>query len=280
MKAVVPVAGLGTRFLPVTQSIPKEMFPLLNRPMIDWIAEACIQAGLDEIILVTRAEKKIVEEYVLANENLSSRIKVTSVVQERPLGLGHAVLSAKGALKSDDYFSLLLPDEIFFHPTQLPMGQMIARFKTKPSTIVGLWKVALHETNCYGIATLDGNPEKEDLVRIASFVEKPNPDRAPSLWAMPGRYILPSTIFPILEAQKPGKNGEIQLTDALNILCSTEEVWGLAVDGIRFDTGNVRGFVRANLFAHTFVGMSDSPTPSVRSVMDDVLEWRDKWWSL
>ncbi|MEY8802284.1 UTP--glucose-1-phosphate uridylyltransferase [Leisingera sp. XS_AS12] len=260
-KAVFPVAGMGTRFLPATKSIPKEMLPLVDRPLIQYAVDEAREAGIEEFIFVTAAGKGALEDYfdtAAALENtLEARGKTDAleaiartrlpegalsfVRQSNPLGLGHAVgLAAR--LVGDEPFAVLLPDDVIRAPRGA-LSQMVTAHALNRGHMVATMKVAREQTSSYGI--LDVARETGKLTRARSMVEKPDPAQAPSTHAVAGRYILEPSIFAALAAIEPGAGGELQLTDAMNADLPAAGVTGFRFDGERFDCGSVQGFVQA-----------------------------------
>jgi len=261
-KAVFPAAGLGTRFLPVTKAVPKEMLPLLDRPCIEYVVAEAVEAGMDEVILVSSRGKAAMEDYfdrspaleatleaagksaLLAEvRRVAAMAKVVTVRQQEQRGLGHAVLAARAAVGNEP-FAVLLGDDIIDAPTPA-VGQLAREQERTGGCVVALREVPRSETRRYGICA--GEMERPDLMRIRAMVEKPRPEEAPSTFSIVGRYVLPPEIFAILEETRPGAGGEIQLTDALAVLASRGQAWGLAFEGLRFDTGNPLGLLEATL---------------------------------
>ncbi len=262
-KAVLPAAGLGTRFLPATKSIPKEMIPIIDKPMIQYIVEECAGAGIEELILVTAPGKEAIESHfgptnkalmqTLISQNkkdlidvvnhASNLIKITKVIQENPLGLGHAVLTTKNAVGNEP-FAVLLGDDLIV--SKIPcIKQLITVFNEKMKSVIGVMQVPRDEVSKYGI--VGGKSEKENLIKVDIMVEKPKIETSPSQLACPGRYVLTPAIFKILENTKPGRGGEIQLTDALSSLSQTEGLYAYTFEGKRYDTGDKLGFIEATI---------------------------------
>ena len=260
-KAVIPAAGLGTRFLPATKSVPKELLPIVDRPTIQYIVEEAVAAGVDEIILVcARGKDSIVDHFDIAPEleahlartgkealraemrAIAKMANVVTVRQQEPLGLGHAVLCAKELVR-DEPFIVMLGDDII--DAAVPAAKQLADCYAKNGLgTIALMEVAPAETSMYGIAA--GPAIDPRTIRIEKLVEKPRKD-APSNLAVIGRYVLPPRIFEILEQVKPGVGGEIQLTDALAVLAREEGLLGYRFEGERHDAGDRFGFLKANI---------------------------------
>ena len=260
--AVIPVAGLGTRFLPATKTVPKEMLPLLDRPCIDYIVKEAADAGIERIVFITARGKDAMVDYFDRSPALEShlqkvgkvkllekvlesgkRVDVISIRQRETLGLGHAVLCAK-AVVGNEPFAVLLGDDIVFSKTPT-IGDMIKAYNKAGDAVVALMEVPKEDTQRYGICA--GEWENEDHMRIKRMVEKPHPNLAPSNFGIVGRYVLPNSIFKLIEETPPGKGGEIQLTDAIHMLARRGKVIGYKIKGQRFDTGNALGLLRASM---------------------------------
>ena len=279
-KAVIPVAGLGTRMLPATKAIPKELLPVYDRPIIEHVVKEAISGGVTEIILVTRSGKEAIENHFDVNYELEHRlerkgketilgmvkniipehVKVTSIRQADALGLGHAVLCAKHLLNNEP-FAVLLPDVLVLDSASRDRNYSFAQLvEAWDKTEVGQVMVERVDSGAienYGVADLDGATSKRfDSVALKGLVEKPSPDEAPSNLAVLGRYILPSKVLDLLENTKAGVGGEIQLTDALDELLKTDGLNSFETDASIHDCGNKQGFLSANLA----VGMRDPET--------------------
>jgi UTP--glucose-1-phosphate uridylyltransferase len=260
-KCVVPAAGLGTRFLPATKAVPKEMLPIVDKPTLQYIVEESVSAGIEDVILINGRGKGCIEDHFdLAIElegvlkargrtedweklrAVSELANIVSIRQREPLGLGHAVLCAR-SLVGDEPFGVILGDDII--DAEVPaIRQLALAHRKHQKAVVALMEVPPEETHLYGIAA--GEPLDERTVRITHIVEKPK-GKAPSNLAVIGRYVLPPSVFGILAAQKPGVGGEIQLTDALATLSEGEGLLGYKFEGLRFDAGDKVGYVRANV---------------------------------
>ena len=262
-KAVFPVAGLGTRFLPATKASPKEMLPIVDKPLIQYAAEEAIAAGATELIFITGRNKRSIEDHFdeaseleasleasgkkemlqLLKGILPSHVSCIFIRQPKALGLGHAVLCAKPVV-GDSPFSVILADDLI-DANPPAMQQMAAVFASKQCSILGVEDVLPAETSSYGI--VDAIAIENDLLHVKNIVEKPKPADAPSTLAVVGRYILTPKIFDCLEKVKPGKGGEIQLTDGIADLMRLETVLAYRFAGKRFDCGSKLGFMKANV---------------------------------
>lgn len=283
-KAVFPVAGLGTRFLPVTKSIPKEMLPILNKPLIQYAIEEALAAGIESILLVNGRGKNAIEDYfdhAIEVENALMQAGKTDVLsalvqlvpqagrfafvrQTRTLGLGHAVLCAKEWVQGEP-FAVVLPDDVVMADTPC-IKQLMEAYDMSMGNMSAIVDVPRDETHRYGILSVAH--EEGPLLRAQGVVEKPAPDVAPSTKAIMGRYILHPDIFNVLEHQPAGVGGEIQLTDALAAMIGTHGLHGLTIDGSRFDCGTVEGMVAAQIafgLQHPEVG------PKLRSFINQVM---------
>ncbi len=262
LKCLFPVAGLGTRFLPATKDIPKEMLPLIDRPIIHYGVEEAVASGCRDIVFVTGRSKRSIEDYFdrsIELEHLleqrgqkktrdelvhiSEMANFAYVRQSEPLGLGHAVLCGESCC-NESHFGLILPDDVIISDTPV-LGQLAAIHASLGGSVIALEEVAWEETSRYGI--IEGEACGEGVFRISNLVEKPPLGQAPSRLAIIGRYLLSPSIFPLLRAGKKGVGGEIQLTDALRELLSKEPVYGLLYKGERLDCGTKKGWLKATL---------------------------------
>jgi UTP--glucose-1-phosphate uridylyltransferase len=260
-KAIFPAAGLGTRFLPATKASPKEMLPIVDKPMIQYGIEEALACKIQEFIIITGKHKRSIEDHfdyafeleeklkksgkdkLLAEINRLNQIKLGYIRQGYALGLGHAILCAKPFVK-DEPFAVILSDDII-PPEETLLLDMIKLYRKLKSPILALEKVPMQEVNRYGV--ISGDKEWDSVFRINSLVEKPDPQHAPSNMAIIGRYILTPDIFDILEGAKPGKGGEIQLTDAINVLLQKRPVYGYLFNGKRYDAGDKLGYLKATV---------------------------------
>lgn len=262
-KAVFPVAGLGTRFLPATKASPKEMLPIVDKPLIQYAAEEAIAAGATELIFITGRNKRSIEDHFDNASELEASLEASGkkemlealkailpshvscifIRQPKALGLGHAVLCAKPVV-GDSPFSVILADDLI-DAVPGATAQMAAVYADKRCSVLGVEDVLPAETASYGI--VDAFNVGDNLLQLKSIVEKPKPADAPSNLAVVGRYILTPKIFDCLEKVKPGKGGEIQLTDGISDLMQLEPIYAYRFNGKRFDCGSKLGFMKANV---------------------------------
>ncbi len=266
-KAILPVAGLGTRFLPASKSIPKEMVTVVDRPAIEYVVKEAVSAGIEEIILVTHSSKASIENYfdrnfeletILENkkkidllkeitEILPVHVSVISVRQPQPLGLGHAVLCAK-AIIGDDDFAVLLPDVLVKeNNVENDLARMIRRFEESEVSQIMVEAVPDHLVDQYGIVDVAHSPDEGESIVMQGIVEKPAVGTAPSNLSVVGRYVLPAKIMQLLEQTPKGAGNEIQLTDAIATLQKTENVEAYRMKGQTFDCGSKIGYLKAVL---------------------------------
>ena len=263
-KVVFPVAGLGTRFLPASKVVAKEMLPVLDKPLIQYAVDEAIDAGADTLIFVTNRYKHAIADYFdvafelehklekggktelldIVRKILPKNVKCVFVTQSEALGLGHAVLCAKPVV-GDDPFGVILPDDLIWNKGKGALRQMADFALSRDAGAVAVEEVPHEDTAKYGI--VDGTPESDHATLLKHVVEKPKPDVAPSNLAIVGRYVLPGKIFELLETTKPGAGGEIQITDAIETLLKQQNVYGYRFDGTRFDCGSKLGLVKATL---------------------------------
>ena len=262
--AVFPVAGMGTRFLPVTKSSPKEMLPIVDKPLIQYVVEEAVAAGINQLVLVTSYSKRAVEDYFDSNFELEKRLEekgdhellelvrnivpkdvsIVYVRQRDPLGLGHAVLCAKKVV-GDQPFAVLLADDIIDCGSNYCLEQMVESYNQTGASVIAVEEIPLTETKKYGIVSLAKNPAIPN--QIDGIIEKPDSAQAPSNLGVIGRYILSPRIFDLLETTQQGVGGEIQLTDAIAKLLKEEPVTAFSFEGHRYDCGTKLGFLEATI---------------------------------
>lgn len=290
-KAVVPAAGLGTRFLPATKATPKEMLPIVDKPAIQYVVEEAVSAGLLDVLMVTGRNKRSIEdhfdvahelEYALRAKGDEKRLSQVQelvdlaimhyVRQGEPKGLGHAVLCAKQHV-GDEPFACLLGDDLI-DPRDPLLKRMIEVRGTYGGSVVALMEVPREQISLYGAAAIEPT-EEDDVVRVTDLVEKPSADEAPSNWAVIGRYVIDPAVFEILEKTPPGRGDEIQLTDALRTLASLDRDEGGSVHGVlfrgrRYDTGNKLDYLRTVVqFAATREDLAPEFIPWLREFLDE-----------
>ena len=264
-KAVLPAAGLGTRFLPATKAQPKEMLPIVDKPLIQYVVEECVASGIENIIIVTGRGKNAIEDHFDSSPELerfleehgktdlaelvrsiSNLVHFSYTRQKDPLGLGHAVLTAR-ELVGDEPFAVLLGDVIMPGPNPATR-QLVDIYERTGIGTIAVEAVPMERTHLYGI--VDGKPEpggNDRLLRVRDLVEKPRPEEAPSNLAVTGRYVLPSAIFDCLARTSPGRGGEIQLTDGLRLLAQEGGLLALTCEGRSYDAGDKLGFLKATV---------------------------------
>lgn len=262
-KAVFPVAGLGTRLLPATKSMPKEMLTLVDRPLIQHVVEEAKQAGIEEFIFVTSSGKTLIEDHFDRDHHLIATLeargkkellqlaldteiptgKLFTTRQHTPLGLGHAVWCARD-LVGNEPFAVILPDEIVLHSTGC-LSQLMRIYSERGGNVVALMDVPREQIKNYGVVA--GDLAKDNTLEIKAMVEKPKPEEAPSTLSITGRYILQPEVFDHLAKNKKGAGGEIQLTDAMQDLLAEQKFTGVCFDGKRYDCGHKLGFIEANI---------------------------------
>ena len=262
-KAIIPAAGIGTRFLPATKAQPKEMLPIVDKPTLQFIIEEAIESGIEEILIITGRNKSSIEnhfdksvelEFELEKSGkcelleevrqISDMVNIHYIRQKEPKGLGHAIHCAKSFI-GDEPFAVLLGDDIVYNPEKPCLKQMIEVYEKYKTTVLGVQEVAKKDVVKYGI--VDGNAIDDRVYTVRNLVEKPSVENAPSQIAILGRYIINPLIFEILEHTEPGKGDEIQLTDALKTLISREAVYAYNFEGKRYDVGDKQGFLEANV---------------------------------
>ena len=263
-KAVVPAAGLGTRFLPATKAQPKEMLPVVDKPAIQYVVEEAVRAGLDDLLLVTSAGKAAMEDHfdedpelerqleeagkldLLATTQAVSRLaQVAAVRQGAPLGLGHAVGCARRHV-GDEPFAVLLPDDLIGAEERL-LAEMVRVNEETGRTVVAVMEFGDDALDSYGVIAGEPDPEHEDVWRVTDMVEKPGRASAPSRLCIIGRYVLSPDIFDKIEATEPGRGGEIQLTDAMKAQIEDGPIRAVRFDGVRYDVGAKADYLRATV---------------------------------
>jgi UTP--glucose-1-phosphate uridylyltransferase len=291
-KAVIPVAGMGTRFLPATKATPKEMLPVIDRPTIHYVVAEAVAAGIDDVLMVTGRGKQSIEDYFDKNPELEDLLKAKGdddslaeirapeslatlhyVRQGAPRGLGHAVLCAAEHV-GDEPFAVLLGDD-FIHADDHLLHRMITVREQLGGSVVALMEVEWDQVSSYGTAAMEATGEN-DVVRITDLVEKPAPDDAPSNWIIIGRYVCDPAVFGVLEHTEPGRGGEIQLTDALKTLAGMDPadgggVYGVLFRGRRYDTGNKVDYLRTLVqFAVERPDVAEEFVPWLRKYVDNL----------
>jgi UTP--glucose-1-phosphate uridylyltransferase len=262
MKAVIPAAGLGTRFLPATKAQPKEMLPLVDKPAIHYVVKEAVDSGIDDILIITGRGKRAIEDYFdrsieLENllrakgdrkqlaeiEEISGMANIHYIRQKEARGLGHAILCAEKHV-GDEPFVVLLGDDIVFSKKPCTQ-QCVELYERYNSPIIAVERVPRHMISSYGV--VKGRHVSEKLVLIEDLIEKPSPEKAPSDLGILGRYVLTPDVFKFLQETKPGKNNEIQLTDALRKLNKSREMYAYVIDGKRYDLGNKIDYMKASI---------------------------------
>ncbi|MGL4953057.1 MAG: UTP--glucose-1-phosphate uridylyltransferase GalU [Culicoidibacterales bacterium] len=266
-KAVIPAAGMGTRFLPATKAQPKEMLPIVDKPTIQYIIEEAVASGIEEILIITSGTKRSIEDHfdksyeledTLAKkgktemlemvQSISNMVNIHYIRQKEALGLGHAVLQAKAFIQ-DEPFAVLLGDDVVVNKQGEPaLKQLITAYDQKHASVLGVQTVAMADVDKYGIvAPSQSTPQAGRLVKLADMVEKPKQADAPSQMAVLGRYVLTPEIFDLLASQTPGAGNEIQLTDAIKRLMDRQAVYAYDFEGQRYDLGDKFGFIKATI---------------------------------
>lgn len=263
-KVVIPVAGWGTRSLPATKNIPKEMLPVYNKPVVQYVVEEAIRAGVTDVCFITNRDKNVIEDHfdynlqlesVLERAGKTEQLKVVrevaelvhiiSIRQKKQLGLGHAVLCAKEVVVNDDAFAVMVGDDLMFGMNP-GVGQLMEIARTERLPVIGVMEVPQERVNRYGI--ISGEEMSPGIFRVNKLVEKPKIDQAPSRLAIVGRYVLTPSIFAHLENIQPGHGGEIQLTDALQLQADHGGLLAVKIHGMRFDAGDWAEYLTANIY--------------------------------
>jgi len=260
-KAIIPAAGLGTRFLPATKAMPKEMLPIVDKPTIQYIVEEAIESGIEDIIIVTGKGKRAIEDHfdysfelehnlmekqkldLLEKVQASSKVDIHYIRQKEPKGLGHAVWCARNFIGNEP-FAVLLGDDIMQGETP-GLRQLMDEYEKTSSSVIGVQTVSQNETHRYGI--IDPSTNEGRRYKVSNFVEKPAPGTAPSNLAIMGRYVFTPEIFKFLEEQEIGAGGEIQLTDAIQKLNTIQDVFAYDFEGKRYDVGEKFGFIQTTI---------------------------------
>jgi UTP--glucose-1-phosphate uridylyltransferase len=261
-KAIIPAAGLGTRFLPATKSQPKEMLPIVDKPTIQYIIEEAVASGIEEILIVTGRSKRAIEDHFDKSielemelkskhkddllemvDSISNLAQIHYIRQKEPKGLGHAILCAK-TFVGNEPFAVMLGDDVVDNKVPC-LKQMVDVYNEYKTSVLGVQQVAMEDVNKYGI--VKGMHIENGVYKVKDLVEKPDKENAPSNIAILGRYIITPKIFEILENTKPGKGGEIQLTDGLKELLATEAMYAYTFEGRRYDVGDKLGFLQATV---------------------------------
>ncbi|KOF09878.1 UTP--glucose-1-phosphate uridylyltransferase [Planococcus glaciei] len=281
-KAIIPAAGLGTRFLPATKAMPKEMLPILTKPTIQYIVEEAVESGIEDILIVTGKGKRAIEDHfdnnfelednllrkekyeLLEEVRASSRVEIHYIRQKEAKGLGHAIWCARKFIGNEP-FAVLLGDDIV--QAEKPcLKQLIEQYNRTQASIIGVQQVAEEDTERYGI--IDPSEKNDRSYRVRNFVEKPKKGTAPSNLAILGRYILTPEIFPFLGQHNIGKGGEIQLTDAIQQLNSIQKVFAYEFEGKRYDVGEMLGFIRTTM---EFALNHEEYGREVENIMEELL---------
>ena len=287
-KAVFPVAGLGTRFLPATKTVPKEMLPIVDRPLIQYAVDEAIAAGCDTLVFVTNRYKHAVADYFdkayeleqkleragkqeqleLVRNVLPEGVRAVFVTQAEALGLGHAVLCAKAVIGNEP-FAVLLPDDLIWNRGPGALKPMADAAQASAASIIAVQNVAPEQTGSYGIVASDDFAGRQG--RMRGIVEKPRPEEAPSNLAVVGRYVLEPRIFELLEQVRPGAGGEIQLTDAIAALLEERDVYAYRFQGTRFDCGTHIGLVEATIrYALDHEALSEAASRMMQNALDEL----------
>ncbi len=283
-KAVIPVAGKGTRFLPATKQIPKEMIPIINLPMIHYVVEEAILSGIEQVVFITSSGKQAIEDYFDRNFDLEdflvkngkikelelvrkigNMVEVTAVRQKEQLGLGHAVLCAKDIIGNEP-FAVILGDEIVLGKNPVIKQLIDVSTQNKDASVIGVMEVDPQETYKYGVVKGQFTDATKRTMKMEAMVEKPKPEVAPSNLATPGRYVFKPEIFDVLKVIPRGVGGEYQLTDAINMLAKEQDVFAHVFEGNRYDTGNIEGYLNATL---EIALLNDATSETMRNIIKD-----------
>ena len=262
-KAIIPAAGFGTRFLPATKAMPKEMLPIVDKPTIQYIAEEILESGIDQILIISGHAKRAIEDHFDSSPELESNlyehgkmsvlkeirkissIKIHYVRQQYMRGLGDAILCAKDFVDGEP-FGVILGDDVVYHPEKPALKQLMEQYEQTGGTVIGCQCVAPERVSAYGIIAGKEINDK-GLLKVDDMIEKPSISEAPSRVAALGRYVITPEVFEVLEQTAPGKGGEIQLTDALRVMAHAGNVYAYCFEGKRYDTGDKLGFLKATV---------------------------------
>ena len=262
-KAIIPAAGFGTRFLPATKAMPKEMLPIVDKPTIQYIAEEILESGIDQILIISGHAKRAIEDHFDSSPELESHlyehgkmsvlkeirkissIKIHYVRQQYMRGLGDAILCAKDFVDGEP-FGVILGDDVAYHPGKPALKQLMEQYEQTGGTVIGCQCVAPERVSAYGIIAGKEINDK-GLLKVDDMIEKPSISEAPSRVAALGRYVITPEVFEVLEQTAPGKGGEIQLTDALRVMAHAGNVYAYCFEGKRYDTGDKLGFLKATV---------------------------------
>lgn len=262
-KAIIPAAGFGTRFLPATKAMPKEMLPIVDKPTIQYIAEEILESGIDHILIISGHAKRAIEDHFDSSPELESHlyehgkmsvlkeirkissIKIHYVRQQYMRGLGDAILCAKDFVDGEP-FGVILGDDVVYHPEKPALKQLMEQYEQTGGTVIGCQCVAPERVSAYGIIAGKEINDK-GLLKVDDMIEKPSISEAPSRVAALGRYVITPEVFEVLEQTAPGKGGEIQLTDALRVMAHAGNVYAYCFEGKRYDTGDKLGFLKATV---------------------------------
>ncbi len=262
-KAVIPAAGFGTRFLPATKAMPKEMLPIVDKPTIQYIVEEILASGIDEILIISGHAKRAIEDHFDSSPELETHLyehgkiellreiqKISSITvhyvrQKHMRGLGDAILCAKTFMDHEP-FAVILGDDVVYNKGEPALRQLMDVYEETGATVLGCQEVAPGAVSSYGIVK-GTMPAGKNYMKVQDMIEKPSIEEAPSRMAVLGRYIITPDVFPILEETKPGKGGEIQLTDALRVMAHNENVYACNFQGRRYDVGSKEGFLEATV---------------------------------
>lgn len=263
-KVVIPVAGWGTRSLPATKNIPKEMLPVYNKPVVQYVVEEAIASGIEDVVFITNRDKNVIEDHFDYNLQLEATLEragklemletvrhvaemanIISIRQKKPKGLGHAVYCAKDVCGNDEAFAVMVGDDLMFGMNP-GIKQLIDVMRSERKPVIGVMEVPQDEVSRYGI--ISGEETAPGIYKVNRLVEKPNVNEAPSRLAIVGRYVLTPEIFGCLEKVQPGHGGEIQLTDGLQLLAEKRGLMAVKLRGMRFDAGNWAEYLTANIY--------------------------------